>query len=159
MQWIGRVLVTVTLLAVAGCIPQLTPNGPPPEIAYGPATERQIDKGLQRYSALIAAMDAGGVADMYAPDGVWERQSGALQGRDAIRQAVSSSSARVLSNEMNATYLSYNGPAVVQTGEFAQSVRLANGKVVNVSGRFEATWMRGPDGEWWIHRMVTRSGK
>ena len=39
-----------------------------------------------------------------------------------------------------------------------QSVR-ANGKVVNASGRFEATWVRGPRGQWFIDHMVTRPNR
>src|SRR6185436_7096270 len=95
MNWSLRALMAAALIAVAGCMP-LMEKGPPPEpIAYGPATERQVEKSLQRYSNLITGMDAAGVADMYAPDGVWERQSGTLQGRDAIRQAVASSASNV----------------------------------------------------------------
>ena len=104
-------------------------------------------------------MDADGVAAMYTSDGVWERTSGPLRGRDAIRQSVAAANVRVVSNEMATTYLSYNGPAVVQTGEFKQSARLGDGKVVNASGRFEATWVRSSDGAWLIRRMVTRPGK
>jgi uncharacterized protein (TIGR02246 family) len=160
MNWIIRAFAAVALLAVAGCIPQLIgPQQPPQPAAYGPATERQVEQSLQRYASLIGSMDAAGVAEMYAPDGVWERQSGALQGRDAIRQAVATAPARILSNEMTTSYLSYNGPAVVQTGEFKQSARLPDGKVVSANGRFEATWMRGPGGEWYLHRMVTRPGR
>ena len=102
----------------------------------------------------------GAVAEMYTPDGVWERQSGPLYGRDAIRAAVSSTSGvRVLANEMIMQHMSYNGPAVMQVGEFRQTLRLANAKIVNVAGRFEATWVPDPNGEWLIQRMVTRAGK
>ena len=159
MRTLARATFAFTLLVLAGCETPPWRERPPEPIAYGPQTERQIERSLQRYSGLIVAMDANAIAEMYAPDGVWERQSGPLHGRDAIRQAVASSPARVLSNEMTTAYLSYNGPAVVQTGEFKQSARLPNGKVVDASGRFEATWMRGPDGEWSIRRMVTRPNK
>ena len=56
---------------------------------------------------------------------------------------------------MTTISLAYNGPAVIQTGSFQQSARI-NGKVANASGRFEATWVRGPHGEWFIQHMVTR---
>src|SRR4029077_5924993 len=110
--------------------------------------------------SLVQAMDANAVADMYAPDGVWERQSGPLQGRDAIRAALAANGGvRVISNEMTTAFISYNGPAVVQTGEFKQSVRLPDGRIVNAAGRFEATWVRGESGEWWLRRMIFRPGK
>jgi uncharacterized protein (TIGR02246 family) len=160
MKWLLRAFAATALLAVAGCIPQfIQPQPQQTPIAYGPATERQVEQALQHYAGLIGAMDAAGVAEMYTPDGVWERQSGPLQGRDAIRQAVASLPARVLSNQMTTSYISYNGPAVVQTGDFKQSLRLPDGKTVDVAGKFEATWVRGPGGEWWIRRMVTRSDK
>jgi uncharacterized protein (TIGR02246 family) len=160
MTWSLRLLAAVAFLAVAGCVPQFMQQPPQQTpIAYGPATEHQVEQALQRYSGLIASMDAPAIADMYTPDGVWERQSGALQGREAIRQAVSSAAARILTNEMTTTYMSYNGPAVVQTGDFKQSARLPDGKVVSAAGKFEATWVRGPNGEWWILRMVTRPAK
>jgi ketosteroid isomerase-like protein len=160
MRALARAAFALTLLVLVGCEATAPWKERRPEpIAYGPQTERQVERALQRYSGLIVAMDANAIAEMYAPDGVWERQSGPLHGRDAIRQAVASSPARVLSNEMTTGYMSYNGPAVVHTGQFKQSVRLPNGKIVDASGRFEATWMRGPNGEWWIRRMVTRPGK
>lgn len=152
------VLVAVLGLAAAGCEYLDNYNRPPPEttpIAYGPATERQLQRSLAHYSALMVAMDATAISNMYAPDGVWERQSGPLQGREAIRAALAASNGvRVLSNEMIMANMSYLGPAVLQTGEFRQSSRLPDGRVVNTQGRFEVTWVRGPDGEWWIRRMV-----
>jgi ketosteroid isomerase-like protein len=157
------VVLVVAALAASGCqyMDVYGPPPPPPQpIAYGPTTERQIDQALQRYSALIVAMDAAAISEMYAPDGVWERQSGPIQGREAIRRALADAGGvRVLANDMKTAYMSYAGPAVLQTGDFKQTVRLADGKVVEASGRFEATWVRAPNGEWWIRRMVTRPGK
>ena len=153
-----RTLSAVALLAVAACAPHFAHQGPPgpPPIPYGQATETQIEHAMDRYSSLMLAMDASGLASMYAPDGVMERQSGnALHGRDEIRTVLASAgNVRVLSNQMTTISIAYNGPAVVQTGEFHQSARV-NGKVVNAAGRFEATWVRGPHGEWFIERMVT----
>ena len=156
-------VMAVVFLALAGCVPEFMKDSPSQSqapIAYGPATEKQVEHALQRYSGLIVAMDADALADMYAPDGVWERQSGPLQGRDAIRRAVASASnVHVLSNEMTTLNLSYNGPAIIQTGEFTQSARLADNRIISVSGRFEATWVRSSTGEWWLRRMVTRPNK
>jgi uncharacterized protein (TIGR02246 family) len=152
-------LVAAAALTATACIPLPQTYEQPPPIAVGPATERQIESALQRYASRIAAMDAPGVAAMYTPDGVWERQSGTLYGREAIRQAVASTGGvQVLSNEMIMHNLSYNGPALIQIGQFRQSLRLANGKTANVEGRFEATWVQASNGEWLVHRMVTRAG-
>lgn len=124
----------------------------------GPATEMAIEKAMDRYSAMLATMDAEGLAAMYTPDGVMERQNAApLRGRDAIRDYLAKPPAnvRVVSNRMTTVSLAYNGPAVVQTGEFEQNARV-NGKEVTATGRFEATWVRGPHGAWYIQHMVTR---
>jgi uncharacterized protein (TIGR02246 family) len=154
-----RLVLALSLLALAGC-EQLslmnTPYSSTP-VAYGPETEKQIEKSSKRYSQLLLAMDAEGVSRMYAPDGVWERQSGPVEGRDAIRQALSNmNGVQVVGVDLTTSYMSYNGPAVVQTGDINQSIKLPNGKVVSSTGRFEATWMRNADGDWWIRRMVTR---
>ena len=165
---IRTVLVGVMFAALGGCAQEFAHQGPPPgppppgmsNVPYGHATEMQIERSMDRYSALLTAMDAEGLASMYAPDGVMERQSGGpLHGREEIRAFLSSAgpNVHVLSNQMTTISLAYNGPAVVQTGEFRQSVR-ANGKVVNAAGRFEATWVRGPHGEWFIRHLVTRPG-
>lgn len=152
--------VAVVGLALAGCIPMMQQERAPPPIPYSQATEKQVDRALQRYAAAVVAMDPAAIANTFAPDGVWERQSGSLVGREAIRAALSSNSGvRVLTNEMTTMYISYLGPAVQQSGVFKQSVRLANGKIVHSEGRFEATWVRGPGGEWWISRMVARPQK
>src|SRR5262245_33054568 len=106
-----RILVAAAfLLVLTGCGPLLMEGDKPSAqpIAYGPQTERQVEKALQRYSQLMLAMDAEGVSQMYAPDGVWERQSGPVIGRDAIRGALSNTGgARVLSNEMIMANMSY----------------------------------------------------
>jgi ketosteroid isomerase-like protein len=88
MQLIARSLLLVALLSLGGCIQQFGKHKTSASAVAGPTTEQQIESALQRYSGRIMAMDASAVADMYAPDGVWERQSGPLRGRDAIRAAL-----------------------------------------------------------------------
>ncbi len=153
-----KIISAAALLGIGACAPHMHegPPGPPPA-AYGPATENQIEQAKDRYAAYLLAVDADGVASMYAPDGVMERQSGGpLHGRDEIRAFLSSfANVKVLSVQMTTISFSYEGPAVVQTGEFRQTAR-ANGKIVNAAGRFEATWIRGPHGDWFVRHMVTR---
>ncbi len=152
------VFLGLALLSLTAC-EQLLMNKPiqTAPIAYGPATERQVEGALQRFSALMGAQNAAAVAEAYAPDGVWERASGPLRGRDAIRSALEAQQGvKVLGFEMRTAFISYNGPAVVQSGEFTQTVRTPDGKTVTAQGRFEATWVRAGSGEWWIHRMAFR---
>lgn len=159
MRRLHFAIAVLALVPLAAC-EQGFLRGPPKieaPIAYGPQTEHQIEASLQRYRSLVLAMDAAAVAEMYAPDGVWERQSGPLAGREAIRQALANTGGvQVQSIEMTTSYISYNGPAVVHTGDFNQSIKLLNGKIVTASGRFEATWIRGANNEWWIKRMIMR---
>ena len=110
---------------------------------------------------MILAMDASAVAEMYAPDGVWERQSGPLRGRDAIRSALAATTGvRVLSNEMTtATSLLQRPGGRPQRASSNNRAQLPNGKIVDATGKFEATWVAAANGEWWIRRMVTRPNK
>lgn len=164
MRAIAFALSFAAALMLGGCaqqFQQLWKSTPPPPVAMAATTtEQEIEAALQRYSGRIMAMDAAAVAGMYAPDGVWERQSGPLRGRDAIRNALAApAGVRVISNDMTTLNLSYNGPAVVQAGEFKQIVQLPDGKAIEAAGTFEATWVKSEIGEWWIRRMVTRPGK
>lgn len=159
MSSLLRLVLALSFLALAGCeqLSLMTSPYSSTPVAYGPETEKQIEKSSQHYASLLQAMDAEGLSHMYAPDGVWERQNGPVEGREAIRQALANTNGvQVQAVQMTTSYMSYNGPAIVQTGDFTQTVKLPNGKVVNATGRFEATWMKSPDGGWWIRRMVTR---
>ena len=153
-----RLVVLLAAISLAACEQMLLekPYQPPP-VAYGPTTERQVEAASQRFASLMAAQDATAISNAYAPEGVWERQSGPLRGRDAIRTALEANTGvHVTSFGMRTEYITYNGPAVVHTGEFTQSAQLPNGKAATNTGKFEATWIRGPRGEWWILRMSFR---
>lgn len=153
-------VVALTALSLGACQEMLLgPAGPynPAPVSYGPATERQVEAASQRFASLMAAQDANAIAGAYAPDGVWERQSGPLRGRDAIRSALQTNTGvRVLSFGMRTELMSYNGPVIVHSGEFEQTVQLPNGKTSTNIGKFEADWIKGPRGEWWIRRMSFR---
>jgi uncharacterized protein (TIGR02246 family) len=159
---LSRAVCASALLAVAACGPQHVREAPgrwdTGAASPGRATEAAIEQAMDRYSSMLATMDAEGLSAMYTPDGVMERQNGApLRGRDAIREYLSKPPAgvRVVSNRMTTISLAYNGPTVVQAGEFEQVARV-NGKEINASGRFEATWVKGPHNAWYLQHMVTR---
>jgi uncharacterized protein (TIGR02246 family) len=154
-----RSLVAVIgLLALAACDASLLRGGQGlSPVVQGPETEQAIEAAAQRYAGLLLAMDATGVSEMYATEGVWDRASGPLTGRESIRNALASANGvTVLAVDMKTARIAYNGPAVVQTGEIAQTVKLPNGRTTTSTARFEATWIRNPEGTWRIHRMVTR---
>jgi uncharacterized protein (TIGR02246 family) len=151
-------VAAIGLLALAACDASLLRGGQGlSPVAQSPETEQAVEAAAQRYAGLLLAMDATGVSEMYATEGVWDRASGPLSGREAIRNALASTNGvTVLAVDMKTARIAYNGPAVVQTGEIAQTVKLPNGRTTTSTARFEATWIRNPEGNWRIHRMVTR---
>jgi ketosteroid isomerase-like protein len=56
--------------------------------------------------------------------------------------------------EMKGTWLQLLGPTATQRGTFRQRARLADGKVVESNGTFEAEWERQADGSWLLSRMT-----
>lgn len=158
MRMLRSIVAAVALVALVGCDAVFQRGGQGlTTIVQGPATEQAVEAAAQRYAGLLLAMDATGVSEMYATEGVWDRASGPLTGREAIRNALASANGvTVLAVDMKTAGITYNGPAVVQTGEIAQTVKLPNGRTTTSTARFEATWIRNPEGTWRIHRMVTR---
>ena len=152
-------LLAVGLVALGGCDASLFSGASPgtTPVVQGPETERAVEAAAQRYAGLLLAMDATGVSNMYAPEGMWDRASGPLTGRDAIRNALANANGvTVLGVEMKTISFTYNGPAVIQTGQITQTVKLPNGRTPTSSARFEATWVRASKNDWQILRMVTR---
>ena len=157
---LARILLLATgLLALGGCDVSLFSGASPgmTPVVQGPETERAVEAAAQRYAGLLLAMDASGVSGMYTPEGVWDRASGPLTGREAIRNALANTNGvTVLGVELKPASVTYNGPAVIQTGEITQTVKLPNGRTTTTSARFEATWIHAGKGQWQILRMVTR---
>ncbi len=158
MRMLRSFVAAISLLVLVGCDASLLRSAPGlAPVVQGPETEQAIKSAAQRYAGLLLAMDATGVSEMYATEGVWDRASGPLTGRDAIRNALTNANGvTVLGVDMKTASITYNGPAVIQTGEIAQTVKLPNGRTTTSTARFEATWIRNPEGTWRIHRMVTR---
>gem|GEM_PF-3188623 len=157
---LARILMlAVGLVALGGCDAALFSGASPgmTPVAQGPETESAVEAAARRYAGLLLAMDATGVSGMYAPEGVWDRASGPLTGRDAIRNALANANGiTVLGVDMKTTGFAYNGPAVIQTGDITQTVKLPNGRTTTTTARFEATWIRDTEATWRILRMVTR---
>ena len=66
-----RLALALTCLALAGCeqLSMMTNPMSSEPVAYGPETEKQIEKSSKRYATLLQAMDAEGLSKMYSPDG------------------------------------------------------------------------------------------
>jgi uncharacterized protein (TIGR02246 family) len=117
----------------------------------------RIEAALRAYSVHVLAMDADRIAAAYTPDGEL-RDPGRepLKGPEAISAFLRSiTGVKIEEQEMKGVSLQIVGPSALQTGTFRQRVRLADGKVVDSKGTFEAEWARQPDGSWLISRMTT----
>ena len=117
----------------------------------------RIESALRAYSANMRAMDAGKIAASFTEDGeMQDRDREPVKGREAIRTFLRSiSGVTVDENEVKGVSLQIVGPSALQTGTFRQKSRLADGKVVESKGTFEAEWERQPDGSWLLARMTT----
>lgn len=115
-----------------------------------------LQAALARYERLVRAMDHAGIASLFVQDG--EVDNGGqrpIKGPAAIDAFLRGfSDYQVLRYEIVATRTSINDPAAVQTGSFHQRVRLPDGRVVDVFGKFKAEWVYTPQG-WRIWRMGT----
>ncbi len=140
-------LAASALLALGGC----------GSLAIQEDATARIDAALQAYSSSVLAMDANRIAASYTAGGELQipgREP--LKGPDAIRAFFGSLSGVTLEeNELKSATLQVVGPGALQTGTFRQKARLADGKVVETKGTFEAEWERQRDGSWRLARMTT----
>ncbi len=139
--------VLTALVALAGC----------GSFAIQEDATARIDAALKAYSTSVLAMDADRIAASYTEGGellIPGREP--LKGREAIRTFLASlSGVTVEENELKSVSLQVVGPGALQTGTFRQRARLADGKVVETKGTFEAEWERQRDGSWRLARMTT----
>ena len=117
----------------------------------------RIEAALKDYASNVLAMDADRIAAAYTPDGELQNPGrDPVKGPDAIRAFLKSfEGVTILENELKGISLQLVGPSALQTGTFRQKARLADGKVVESKGTFEAEWERQADGSWRIARMTT----
>ena len=143
-----RVWFTALLLVAAGCRGRATRDA------------AAVDAALAQYSQLLLRMDHHGLAQLFAPDGVLEREGGApLQGPDAIETFLRGFDAyHVLAYSAIADTTLVSGRTAHQTGAYRQRVQLPSRDTVEVHGRFRIEW-RKRDDRWRIERMGTAAGQ
>lgn len=117
----------------------------------------RIEAALKAYSASVLAMDADRIAASFTEDGELQNPGREpLRGPEAIKAFLKTfSGVTVEENELKGDSLQIVGPSALQTGTFRQKARLADGKVVETKGTFEAEWERQENGSWLIARMTT----
>lgn len=121
-----------------------------------PAHGSDLQAALARYEQLVLSMDHAGIASLFVEDGEVDNDGQRpITGPAAIDAFLRTFSAyKVLRYEIVATRTTINDPAAVQTGSFHQRVRLPDGRVVDVFGKFKVEWVWTPQG-WRIWRMGT----
>lgn len=117
---------------------------------------RAVEAGLQLYGALIRAMDADGVAALFAEDGeLGTNGQPPHRGRDDIRAYLKSfGNVKVLSDEMTTASIDVAGDSAMARGSYQQTAKVGDDAPVHVHGGFEAVWVRQSDGRWLIKRMT-----
>jgi uncharacterized protein (TIGR02246 family) len=119
---------------------------------------RAVEFALERYSNLVLVIDHAGIAALFAPDGelVTEGQP-AVRGPEAIDKHLATfKDYHVKSNVIRADSTSVFGSRATQIGRYRQRVELPSHETVEVSGRFEARWIKKSDGRWLFERLTAK---
>jgi len=123
------------------------------------SAEDSVLQQLARYEDAILRMDHDAVASMYLEDAeVAHADAKSVRGRNAIRNFLGSfANYKVLANTTRADSTVITNGTATQTGRYTQSVRTPQGMVIDVAGRFIATWRRDGDSTWRLAHMHTFS--
>jgi uncharacterized protein (TIGR02246 family) len=125
------------------------------EAAERRAAIQEIESNLRRYNNLVLLMDHAGIAELFAEDGVLVGPKGPIVGPKAIKEFLESfKDYRVKANKTTPIATSVYGAHAKQTGTYWQRVQLPSKETVEVSGKFEASWVRR-QGQWLIEKMST----
>ncbi len=156
MKWMNPIARGALLaFALVGCAAK-DPDAVPKKQALD---SLQVEARLQRYAFMTLRMDHAGIASLFAPDGRLLREGEpALVGPDSIQKFLSSFMGyHVLDEQVKAETTTVRADSARQVGTWRQRVKLPDGKVVDVHGRFETRWMRDTADEWMIKSMGTTS--
>ncbi len=142
---IRSILVTIVAGALCACATMAVDRRP------------EVEAALQHYSQLMLRMDNAGIAGLIAGDGELKNSGQApIYGPDAVRAFLDTfKDYRVLAYQIHADSTSVQADTARQSGTYRQRVLLPDKQTVEVSGRFDAVWVRTTDGRWLIHRMLT----
>jgi ketosteroid isomerase-like protein len=123
--------------------------------------EEQLKAAMGRYERFTLAMNAEGIAAMFAPDGELINDGKTIaRTPDSIRAFLKSfdGKVRVEENLNSIESITVTGATAVLTGTYRQkALLLPDKREIRVQGKFEVEWTRQPDGQWLIRRMGTQS--
>ncbi len=119
----------------------------------------QVEARLTRYDQLVKVLDAKGIAAMFTTDGETQHEGQpAVRGRDALERLYASFAGyEILENSTTPSSTTVTGNTAKQTGSYHQKVKAPDGNLLEVSGSFQADWLKTEAGEWLIRRMFTKS--
>lgn len=141
-----RALTALILLAfLGGCAPaRLDPSAPP---------EKQV---VFRLNALAKAMESNNLQEMlpfFAEDVVLvEGTEKPVQGLEPLKLHLKGIRVPIERTRLAPIATSAEGTGVRQTGTLMHVLQLPGDRKGKASGRFEAFWLKGQDGQWRIRR-------
>jgi ketosteroid isomerase-like protein len=148
--------VVLAAALLAGCATDGTPSR-----AASAATlaQSEVEEALRHYASLVLAMDHEALALLFAADAdIGHVGAPPVHGRAAIKSFLAGFAGyQVLAFSIVPASTVVHSGAAFQSGAYQQRVRTPQGQVLEVAGRFEAEWHRGPSGAWLISRMSTAS--
>lgn len=104
-------------------------------------------------AAFAASAVLSGCGSLAMQDDAPARIEAALKAYSARTRALDADG-QVEAYELRGVTLQLVGPSALQTGTFRQKARLADGRIAETNGTFEAEWERQPDGSWLLARMT-----
>ncbi len=121
--------------------------------------QTQVEARLRQFDQLVHALNAKAIAGMFDPDGeIQHEHQTPTRGREAIESLYASfSKYQILENDTTPIGTLVYGNLAVQVGSYHQKVKTPDGASVEVSGSFQADWMRSGSKDWLIKRMATTS--
>lgn len=138
-------LLALSLAFLGGCAPaRLDPSAPP---------EQQV---LFRLSTLGKAMETNDFKEIlpyFAEDVVLvEGSQKPVQGTEALKLHLRGIRVPIERTRLTPIATYAEGDGVRQTGTLIHVLQMPGGRKGTASGRFEALWAKGPDGQWRIRR-------
>ena len=119
--------------------------------------ERDVDDALAAFRRSVLDMNVDATVELLAPSASISHDGGApIIGKPAIGAFLRTfASYHVIAYSIVADSTRVDGDLAAQHGTYHQSVQTPDGQHVDVSGTFDASWQKQPDGHWRITRMHT----
>ncbi len=108
-----------------------------------------LEQGARIFEDAVNSGDVEAVGGLYEPDAIFLPEPGkAARGRDEIREAFAGFAALKPKFELRRKALLVIGDIAAEWGEWTLEGHDAEGRPVNLQGRFMAVLRRQPDGRW-----------